>query len=296
MSTDLRESAKVEAMELPSEAVLFGSTAGMRKVRVAIEGALHNSTPVLIQGESGTGKELVGRFLHFHSSLSKGPFIKVNCAAMSKSLLEGELFGYETGAFPGAREHRRGAIESSEGGTVFLDEISELDWELQAKLLGVLSSGHFVRIGGDEELSSRVRVICATSSNLEGAVARQAFRPDLLSSLDIIRIRLLPLRERTEDIPQLCEYLLEKLARNFRKSAPKLSEPALQILQQWKWPGNLRELENWIARIIIFGTEEVLGLDFSRQLTGMGNVGHRQHRAVHLRWGATKRTRRPRGS
>jgi transcriptional regulator with PAS, ATPase and Fis domain len=214
---------------------------------------------------------------------------------MSNNLLEGELFGYEKGAFPGVKESKKGAIEIAEKGALFLEEVSDMGWDLQAKLLAVLQDGHYSKVGGSEELSARMRVICSTRSDLDAAVACHSFRSDLLSGFSLIRVRLLPLRERREDIPLLCEYLLDKLARIYKKSPPRLSGPALQVLQQWKWPGNMRELENWIARIIIFGTEEVLGLEFSRQLAAMSTVGQRHHRISHLRSGAIKRARRPRG-
>jgi DNA-binding NtrC family response regulator len=293
MSAELTESLRIEPAELPREAVIFGSTVAMREVRATIDGALFNNFPVLIQGESGTGKELVAQFVHVHSSVSSGPFVKLNCAATPTNLLEGELFGYESGAFPGITESRRGVIENAEGGTLFLDEISEMDLGSQAKLLGVLRDGHFSRVGGSEELPVRVRVICATSADLSAAVAQHAFHQDLLSGLSVTRLHLLPLRERRGDIPLLCGYLLEKLARTYNRPVPRLSVSALEVLKQWKWPGNMRELENWIARIIIFGTEEVLGLDLSPQLTTSA-VGQRHRRIAHLRPGIS-RARRPRG-
>ena len=295
MSTELTESLRIEPAELPSEGVIFGGTAAMREIRATVEIALRSNLPVLIQGESGSGKELVGRYVHAHSILCDGPFVKLNCAAMSSSLLKENLFGYEKGAFPGVKETKKGVLEIAEGGTLFLDEISEMDWESQTRLLGVLRDDRFTRIGGSEDFVVHVRVICATNIDLELAVARQTFRQDLLAGLSRIRVRLLPLRDRREDIPQLCEYLLEKFARKFKKPVPKLSDPALQILQQWKWPGNMRELENWIARIIIFGTEEVLGLEFSCQMAAMSAAGHRHHRIAHLSSGMVKRLRRPRG-
>jgi len=295
MSAELAESLQIESADLPSEAVIFGSTAAMRENRAAVEGALHNNVPVLIQGESGTGKELVGRFLHANSILRDGPFVKLNCAAMSSSVLEGELFGYEKGSFPGVNESRNGAIEIADGGTLFLDEASELGSELQTKLFGFLGNGRFSKVGSSDSLQARMRVIYATRDDLDAGTARNAFRQELFSGLGLIRIRLLPLRERRQDIPLLCEYLLEKLSRSFKKPAPSLSGPAFQTLQQWKWPGNMRELENWIARIIIFGAEEALGMEFSRQLDAMGTVEQRHHRVAHLRSGMVKRVRRPRG-
>jgi len=295
MSPEATQSFRVDPVELPSEAVLFGSTASMRKIRVKVEDALGNSIPLLIQGESGTGKELIGLFVHAHSILSGGPFLKLNCAAMSNGLLEVELFGAEKDAAPGANECKKGALEVAEGGTLFLDEISEMDLELQSRLLGVLRDGHFSRVGGKEKLVAHLRVICAARNDLEAAVTRRAFRQDLLSSLNSIRIQLPPLRDRREDIPLICNYLLEKLGRSYGKPTLLLSESALEILRQWRWPGNMRELENWIARIVVFGTEEVLGLEFTRQLASMSTVGQRKHRIAHLRVGTARRTRRPHG-
>jgi len=295
MTREATQSFRVDRAELPHEAVIFGSTAAMRKIRVKVEEALGRSVPMLIQGESGTGKELIGLFVHTHSALSDGPFVKLNCAAMSNGLLEVELFGIEKGAIPGAAECKRGAMEIAEGGTLFLDEISEMDLELQARLVGILRDGHFSRVGGREELVAHLRVICAARSDLEAAVARRAFRQDLLSILNSIRIQLPPLRERREDIPLICNYLLEKLAHSYGRPTLKLSESALVILQQWRWPGNMRELENWIARIVVFGTEEALGLEFTRQLASMSTVGQRKHRIVHQRAGTAKRARRPHG-
>lgn len=295
MSAEATQRLRVDPAELPHEAVIFGSTAAMRKIRVKVEEALGNSAPVLIQGESGTGKELISLFVHAHSIPSGGPFVKLNCAAMSSGLLEAELFGAEKDAFPGAAECKKGALEIAEGGTLLLDEIGEMDLELQARLLGVLRDRRFSRLGSREERVAHLRVICAARSDLGAAVARRAFRQDLLSRLNSIRIQLPPLRERREDIPLICNYLLEKLAHSYGKPALKLSGSALEILQQWRWPGNLRELENWIARIVVFGTEEVLGPEFTRQLASMSTVGQRKHRVVHLRLGTAKRARKPHG-
>jgi two-component system response regulator AtoC len=291
MQAEAPANLRTDQAELPSEAVIFGGTAAMREIRDLIERALHNDLPVLIQGESGTGKEVVGRFLHAHGERSHGPFIKLNCAAMSSSLLESELFGHEKGAFAGANEVKPGLVEVAEGGTVFLDEIGAMDWELQAKLLKMLQDGCYSRVGGTEERLARVRVICATNTNLEAAVEKRAFRQDLLFHLEMIGLHMVPLRERKEDIPQLCEYLLTKQSREFGKEAPHLSPAALHLLKQWKWPGNLRELENWIARIIIFGTEEVLGLELRRQLL-FSFPGNQNHRISRFQESPNRRIRR----
>jgi transcriptional regulator with PAS, ATPase and Fis domain len=291
MPADTQPNLRMDQAELPSEAVIFGGTAAMREIRDRIERALHNDLPVLIEGESGTGKEVVGRFLHARGDRRHGPFIKLNCAAMSGSLLESELFGHEKGAFAGANEMKPGLVEIAEDGTVFLDEIGEMDWDLQAKLLRMLQDGRYSRVGGKEERSARVRVICATNTNLETAVEKRTFRQDLLFRLDVIGLHMVPLRERKEDIPQLCEYLLAKQGREFGKKAPQLTPAALHLLKQWKWPGNLRELENWIARIIIFGIEEVLGLELRRQLL-VSSSDNPNHRVSRFQESPSRRIRR----
>jgi transcriptional regulator with PAS, ATPase and Fis domain len=166
---------------------------------------------------------------------------------------------------------------------------------MQTKLFHLLQHGRYTRVGGREEWSANVRVICATNSDLAAAVERRTFRQDLHHRLEIIELHLIPLRERTEDIPQICEYLLEKLARQFGKEAPKLTPAAFHLLKQWKWPGNLRELENWITRIIIFGIEEVLGMELRRQPSSISEPDAWQHRLRHLKEGLARRPRRYRG-
>jgi len=292
MPADLTPSFRIEQTDLPSEAVIFGDTPAMREIRGRIERALHNDLPVLIRGESGTGKEVIGRFLHVRSDRRQEPFVKLNCAAVPAGLLESELFGHEQGAFAGAKEIKRGLVEIADGGTVFLDEIGEMDWELQTKLLRLLKDGRYVRVGGREERPALVRVICSTNSDLAAAVEHQTFRQDLLFRLDVISLHLSPLRERKEDIPQICEYLLAKLAKQFGKRTPKLAPAAVQVLKQWRWPGNLRELENWIARIVIFGSEEVLGLELKRQLSSTGLTANRGHRGSSSRDGLVRRSGR----
>jgi len=223
------------------------------------------------------------------------PFLKLNCAAIPAGLLEGELFGYEKRGF-GDNEPKRGIVETAEEGTIFLDEVGELDWATQLKLLRLLQNGRFVCAGGTEERAAHVRVICATNCDLQVAVQKHALRPDLLACLRTINLHLSPLRERKEDIPEICEYLLSKLAKEFGKETPRLSPAALNLLKQWNWPGNLRELENWIARIVVFGTEEVLGYELVRKLSSTGSATGRKHRVGHLKEGALRRPRRHSGS
>jgi two-component system, NtrC family, response regulator AtoC len=231
--------------------------------------------PVLIQGESGTGKEVVAKFLHVRSDRCDGPFVKVNCTAVPMGTLESELFGYEAGT--SSDSVRRGLFDQAAGGTLFLDEIGDLDWPLQSKLLNLLQDGHGAR--GEGRHGARVRVICATNSDLEKAVEKRAFRQDLFYRIDVINLRLVPLRERKEDIPQLCEHFMHKLARKFDKTAPPLTPDALHLLRQWNWPGNVRELENWIARVIVLGDDRVMGTELSRQMarSARGAQPHNGH-------------------
>jgi len=280
-------------IELPNSEFIFGRTAGMCEVRKRIEGALQDDLPVLIEGESGTGKEVIGRFLHQHSRWAKGPFIKLNCGAMPARLLEEAIFGYAEGPGNGEGKMRSGSITQAPGATLFLDEVGDLDIALQRRLMQELeSSGSHSVLNSERQSIPARRFICATSIDLESALRDRPFLRELLACFADHRVVLMPLRERKEDIPQLCDYLVQKFARDFGRSVPKLSSYAIDAFQQWKWPGNIRELENWIARIVIFGTEEVIGRDFRRQLVDWGAVPPRRHRALRMK---TERPRRGRG-
>jgi two-component system response regulator AtoC len=287
MSAELVQSFQIDPADLPSEEIIFGGTAAMQEVRGQIDRVLDNDLPILIRGESGTGKEVVARFLHTRSCRRDTAFIKVNCAAIPVALLESELLGYERGAFTGADQSKRGFVEMAAGGTLFLDEIGDMEWSLQTKLLQLLQDGQYARIGGREERKARMRVICATNTDLETAVERRTFRQDLFYRIDVINLHLPPLRERREDIPQLCEHFMQKLARKFGRSAPPLTENALHLLTQWHWPGNLRELENWIGRVIILGGEEALDAELGRQVA----VAHPANNG-QIRNGSLKETSR----
>jgi two-component system response regulator AtoC len=272
MLSSTANSFLINSEDLPPDAILFGSTAAMREVQSRIHCVLDNDLPVLIQGESGAGKELIARFLHSHSSRRSAPFVKFNCAALPASLLESELMGYEKGAFTGAYEMKPGLFELAESGTLFLDGISDMESGVQRKLLQVLQDGRYYRIGGFEELQSHARVISATNVNMEAAVGAGTFRKDLFYRIDVISLYLLPLRERKEDIPQISEYLLQKVAAKFGKSAPRLTPAALDLLTQWAWPGNMRELENWLARVVILGSEEVPSQELVFQMALVSKV------------------------
>jgi len=221
--------------------------------------------PILIRGETGTGKELVARYIHLRSELCDAPFVKVNCAAIPFHLLESELLGYEKGAFTGANESKPGLVELANGGTLFLDEIGDMDPSLQSKILHVLQEGRYVRVGAGEERHARVRIICATNCDLENAVSCGLFRSDLFYRIDGITLQLSPLRHRRQDIPQLCDYFRTKFAARCGLQLLPLGEMTLHLFSQWQWPGNIRELENWIMREVVLGTHEALSFELKRQ-------------------------------
>src|SRR3954465_7408542 len=223
---------------------ILGQGASMQEVFRAIGRLTQSHATVLINGESGTGKELVARALHRHSPRASRPFIAINTAAIPKDLLESELFGHERGAFTGAQAMRRGRFEQAEGGTLFLDEIGDMPADLQTRLLRVLSDGQFYRVGGHTPLAANVRVIAATHQELEARVKQGLFREDLFHRLNVIRLRLPPLRERREDIPALARHFLAKSARDLGVDGKRLTEAAVQFLAGQEWAGNVRQLEN----------------------------------------------------
>ncbi len=230
---------------------LVGRTPAMLQVFKTIGRGASAQEPVLILGESGTGKELVASAIHRNSDRAAQPFIKVNCAALTPTLLESELFGHEKGAFTGAVARRVGRFEQASGGTLFLDEIGDLDIDLQAKLLRVLQSGQFERVGGNETLQVDVRVIAATNRNLPALIAEQRFREDFFYRLNVVTIELPPLRARTEDIPLLAEHIVRRLARKYRWPQLALAPEAVEYLRSQPWPGNVRQMQNVLARAAI---------------------------------------------
>jgi two-component system nitrogen regulation response regulator GlnG len=230
--------------ESVAEPDILGQAPAMQEVFRAIGRLAQSHATVLINGESGTGKELVAHALHRHSPRADKPFVAINTAAIPKDLLESELFGHERGAFTGATAMRRGRFEQAEGGTLFLDEIGDMPAELQTRLLRVLSDGNFYRVGGHQPIKANVRIIAATHQNLEERVKEGLFREDLFHRLNVIRLRLPPLRERREDIPLLAKYFLQKSARELNAEQKVLSEEALQYLAVQDFPGNVRQLEN----------------------------------------------------
>jgi len=237
-----REAAAEEStLETPE---MLGQAPSMQEVFRAIGRLSQSNVTVMITGESGSGKELIARALHKHSPRAAQPFVALNTAAIPRDLLESELFGHERGAFTGAQQMRRGRFEQAEGGTLFLDEIGDMPAELQTRLLRVLSDGHFYRVGGHQPLKANVRVIAATHQNLEERVRQGLFREDLFHRLNVIRLRLPPLRERGQDVPLLARHFLARSARELGVEAKRLSEAALARLASFSWPGNVRQLEN----------------------------------------------------
>jgi two-component system response regulator AtoC len=235
--------------------MLFGHSPGMAEVRDLIERVSDTDVTVLIRGESGTGKELVARALHEKSLRKDKPFVKVNCAALPTELLESELFGFEKGAFTGAIQHKPGKFEFANRGTMFLDEIGEMSFPLQAKLLQVLQDGEFARLGGKSDVQVDVRVLAATNRNLEAAVAEGAFREDLYFRLNVVTINLPPLRDRREEIPQLVEHFLKKYSVQYNKPITAVSQQLQDLFAAFEWPGNVRQLENLIKRMVVLGTD-----------------------------------------
>jgi two-component system nitrogen regulation response regulator GlnG len=271
----LDESLRETSVEAgPSETPeILGQAPAMQEVFRAIGRLSQSNVTVLITGESGTGKELVARALHKHSPRAQQPFIALNTAAIPKDLLESELFGHERGAFTGAQATRRGRFEQAEGGTLFLDEIGDMPFDLQTRLLRVLSDGHFYRVGGHQPMKANVRVITATHQNLEQRVRDGLFREDLYHRLNVIRLRLPSLRERREDIPILVRHFLVQSARQLGVEAKRMSEGALRFLCALDLPGNVRQLENlcnWITVMAPGQTVEVKDLPLELTENGAG--------------------------
>ncbi|MBU1214264.1 MAG: nitrogen regulation protein NR(I) [Gammaproteobacteria bacterium] len=236
-----KQSNGIESTEAPD---ILGHAPSMQEVFRAIGRLAQSNATVLINGESGTGKELVAQALHRHSLRADKPFVAINTAAIPKDLLESELFGHEKGAFTGANTTRHGRFEQAEGGTLFLDEIGDMPAELQTRLLRVLSDGNYYRVGGHQPIKANVRIIAATHQNLDERVKQGLFREDLFHRLNVIRLRLPPLRERREDIPLLAKYFLQKSAKELGVEQKILSESALNYLSAQDIPGNVRQLEN----------------------------------------------------
>jgi Nif-specific regulatory protein len=241
---------------------MVGESAAVKRVYQFIARVAPADTTVLVRGESGTGKELAARALHQNSPRSVRPFVAINCAALTETLLESELFGHERGAFTGALAQKKGKLEVADGGTLFLDEVGEMPPTLQAKLLRVLQEREFERVGGTRTIRVDVRVVAATNRDLEGAVRRGEFRQDLYYRLNVVSFEMPPLRDRREDIPLLASYFVSKYAAKFKRRVTGLSPEARECLTAYDWPGNVRELENAVERAVVLGsTDRVLPED-----------------------------------
>lgn len=231
---------------------MIGSSDGMQNLFDKIRKVAKVDSPVLISGESGTGKELVANAIHEGGDRQENKFVAVNCGALTESLLESELFGHEKGAFTGAIQQHHGVFEQANHGTIFLDEVGEISSRMQVKLLRVLQYQTFLRVGGSETINTDVRVIAATNRDLKAEVKEKNFREDLYFRLNVIPLHLPPLRERTEDIPALVKHIARKKARQLNRDIPNWTASALEKLQQYSWPGNIRELENFLERLLLF--------------------------------------------
>lgn len=267
----------IESSRLMSEPVEMGDAASVRTAIVGKSRAMQAiykeigriaATPVtvLIRGDTGTGKELIARAIYQHSDRSAAPFIAINCAAIPEALLESELFGHERGSFTGADARRIGRFEQANGGTIFLDEIGDMDPNLQAKLLRVLQEKCIQRVGGKESVPVDVRIIAATHRDLEAAIRERLFREDLFYRLSIMTITLPPLGRRTEDIPDMINYFLRRYGPEVGVASPSITPEAIAFLQSQTWPGNVRELENTVRKALLFARDYTIGVDHVKEI------------------------------
>jgi two-component system response regulator AtoC len=243
---------------LPPLPVIFGFSADMQAMRQRLEKIASANVPLMIQGESGTGKNLLAELVHKLSPWAAGSFVRVNCAAIPGTLLESELFGYEKGAFTGAVDTKPGRVEMARSGTLFMDEISEVEPNIQSKLLHLLQDGQYSRIGAQEDRKLEARVICSTNRVLEDEIKAGKFRQDLFYRINVMSIQVPPLRQRAADIGVLTNYFLEVYNEKYGRQAKSLSAQTLERMDRYHWPGNIRELENLIRRYVIVGTEDVI--------------------------------------
>lgn len=264
---------KNRAADAGPMAGLIGTSASMQRIYKLVGQVARSDASVLLVGESGTGKELIARAIYANSPRAARPYVAINCAAIPDTLLESELFGHERGAFTGALTQRIGKFERADGGTIFLDEIGDMPLALQAKLLRILQNGEFQRLGGDQTLRTKVRVIAATNKDLASMVKEKTFREDLFYRLNVVLVQLPPLRERAEDVLPLAEYFLQREAKERRL---KFSPAAKKALQSHRWPGNVRELENVVQRAVVCASADTLEpADFSLEpASPVSSPGH----------------------
>jgi DNA-binding NtrC family response regulator len=249
---------------------LIGGSETMIKVLKEVERVARSNSPVIITGESGTGKELIAKAIHSNSRRKFSPLVSVHCGALTESLLESELFGHEKGAFTGAMYNRKGRFEMADGGTIFLDEIATISQKMQIELLRVLETKTFLRVGGNKEITSDFRVICASNKDLKKMVEDGTFREDLFYRLNVVNIKIPPLRERVQDIPMLVDHFIHKYCTSMSRNIMTIDPAALKRLEQYDFPGNVRELENMIERAIVVGNEKEIRLKdfpFEKEIT-----------------------------
>src|SRR5882757_7161100 len=271
--TVVTETASPAAEDIRGDAIV-GRCPAMGDVYKAIGRVADQNVIVLINGESGTGKELVARAIYHHSKRSDQPFLAINCAAIPENLLESELFGHEKGAFTGANSQRLGKFEQCDQGTIFLDEIGDMSLATQTKILRVLQSGTFERVGGNKPIRVDVRVIAATNKALEQAVAAKQFREDLFYRLNVVRIQIPPVRERREDIRLLVNYFLTKFAKDQPGPPRSVAPGVLKALEKYHWPGNVRELENIVQRALVMAKgDAILLTDLPAEVSGQATSG-----------------------
>lgn len=239
---------------------LIGESESMMQVLEQVQSVASSNSSVIISGESGTGKELIARAIHSNSPRKYFPLVSVHCGALPENLLESELFGHEKGAFTGAMFNRKGRFEMADGGTIFLDEIATISSKMQVELLRVLESGKFMRVGGNKEISSDFRVICATNKDLKKMVENGTFREDLYYRLNVVNIKVPPLRERKEDIPVLVDHFIEKYCKSMNREKVDIDKAAIKRLEEYDFPGNVRELENMIERALVIGNSKTIRL------------------------------------
>jgi two-component system response regulator AtoC len=262
--TTVRFSERETFSNLPSVQVFFGCTPEMDVIRRKLEMVARTNVAVLVQGESGTGKELCARLIH-GTSQTAGELVKVSCPAIPAGLIETELFGYEKGAFTGAHSTKRGRLEQANGGTLFLDEVGSLDIGVQSKLLQVLQDGSFMRVGGHEMRNIQTRVVSVANRDLREQVADGSFRLDFLYRINAVTIQLPPLRQRTEDIPELVEYFTELHAKAFQVEPAAISRNVVRLMQKYDWPGNIRQLDNLIRGYVLMGSEDTLVAELAEE-------------------------------
>jgi formate hydrogenlyase transcriptional activator len=275
----LKEQLLIENRVLQEEIVersiyeeIVGSSGSLQKVLAAIEKVAPTDSTVLLTGETGTGKELVAHAIHRRSPRYGRALVKVNCAALPAELIASELFGHEKGAFTGAMQQRVGRFEAANGGTIFLDEVAELSPEIQVSLLRVLQEKEFERVGGNRTIKTDVRVIAATNKDLRREVSDGSFRMDLFYRLNVFPIHVPPLRERADDIPVLVDYFATRLAARTGKTISQIEKRSLSAMQQYSWPGNIRELQNVIERCVILADSDVLRLESGMLMQPTSNV------------------------